>query len=123
MKKIISVFLLFSFLPPSFLAGQPASSLGEEILSDLLDLETQIGNLQQQLENLERNSAGREQLLSELEANRRRRESLLEALSTLVDEQAAAYGASLRKWKFLTALFASLSLAAAGALAYQGTGK
>lgn len=110
-------------LPRCFLAAQSASSLGEEILSDLLSLNTQITNLQKQLESLEENSKQREQLLKDLEANRMRREILLETLSTLVDEQATAYRASLKKWKFLTALFASLSAALAGVAIYQGASK
>jgi CRISPR/Cas system-associated endonuclease Cas3-HD len=123
MKKAISVLLLCSLLSPSFLAAQSASSLGEEILSDLLNLNAQNGNLRQQLESLEQNSKEREQLLKELEANRLKRESLLGTLSTLVDEHAAAYKASLRKWKFSTILFGSLSAALTGALIYQGVSK
>lgn len=97
--------------------------LGEEILGDLLNLNLQIESLQEQLEALERNLTEREQLLNELEANRRRREALLETLSTLADEQAAAYRTSLRKWKFLTALLGSLSAALAGIAIYQGASK
>ena len=123
MKKLISVLLLFSLLCPSFLAAQQASLLGEEILSDLLDLNLQIESLQQQLEALERNSIMREQLLNELESNRQRREALLQQLSQLVDQQAEAYRASLRKWKFLTILFGSLSAALGGIAIYQGVTK
>jgi len=123
MKKVISVLLLFLLLSSSFLAAQSASLLGEEILSDILNLNMQIENLRQQLENLEANSAEREQLLKDLEANRMRREILLEALSELADQQATAYKASLRKWKFSTVLFTSLSAALTGALIYQGVNK
>jgi cell division protein FtsB len=122
MRKLIAVVLLLS-LPPSFLAAQSASSLGEEILSDLLGLNLQITNLQKQLESLEENSKQREQLLNDLETNRTRREFLLQQLSTLVDEQATAYRASLRKWKFLTALLGSLSAALTGVVIYQGASK
>jgi len=123
MKKLISVLLLCSLLFPPFSAAQQASLLGEEILSDLLDLNLQIESLQKQLEALERNSMEREKLLDELEANRQRRELLLRQLSQLVEEQAEAYRASLRKWKFLTILFGSLSAALAGIAIYQGAGK
>ena len=120
MKKSISVLLLFSLLSPSFLAAQQASSLGKEIMSDLLDL---IESLQQQLEVLEQNSIAREQLLNELELNRQRRETLLQQLSELVEQQAIAYRASLRRWRFLTILFGSLSAALAGIAIYQGASK
>ena len=123
MKKLISVLLLFSLLPPSFLAAQEASLLGEEILSDLLDLSSQIESLSQQLEALERNSIEREQLLNELEANRQRREALLRQLSELAGRQAAEYRASLRRWKFLTVLFGSLSAALAGIAIWQGASR
>jgi len=123
MKRAVSVLLLFLSLSPSLLAAQSASSLGEEILSDLLGLNIQIESLQQQLESLEQNSNERGQLLKDLEANRLRRESLLETLSTLVDEQAAAYRASLRKWKFLTILLGISSAALAGIAIYQGASK
>jgi len=123
MKKIISGLLLLSLLPSSFAGAQPASLLGEEILSDLLNLNIQIENLRLQLESLERNSAEREQLLKDLEANRTRRETLLQQLSNLVDEQAAAYGASLKKWKFSTLSLSILSAALAGLAIYQGASK
>lgn len=123
MKKLVGVLLLFSLLSPSCLAAQQASSLGEEILSDLLDLNIQIESLRQQLEALEQNSNTREQLLDELESNRQRRENLLQQLSQLVDQQATAYRASLRKWKFSTILFGSLSAALAGIVIYQGVSK
>jgi len=120
MKRFISVLLLFSLLSPSFLAAQQASLLGEEILSDLLTLNAQIESLQLQLEALQQNSIVSEQLLADLEESRQRRESLLQQLSELVDQQAKAYGASLRKWEFLTILFGSLSAALAGVVIYQG---
>ena len=137
MKKSISILLLFSLLSPSFLVAQQASSLGEEILSDLLNLNIQIESLQQQLEALEQNSITREQLLNELgassiekeqllndlEANRLKRETLLQQLSQLVDQQAADYRASLRKWKFLTILLGILSAALGGIAIYQGASK
>ena len=137
MKKSISILLLFSLLSPSFLAAQQASSLGEEILADLLNLNIQIENLQQQLEALEQNSITREQLLAELgessiekeklldelEGNRVRREFLLQQLSKLVDQQAVDYRASLRKWKFLTISLGILSAALGGMAIYQGTSK
>ena len=123
MKKLISVLLLFSLLFPPCLAAQQASLLGEEIMSNLLDLNLQIESLQQQLEALEQNSIAREQLLNELESNRQRRETLLQQLSQLVDQQAAAYRASLRRWRFLTILFGSLSAGLAGIAIYQGASK
>ena len=123
MKKLISVLLLFSLLSPPFLAAQQASLLGEEILSDLLDLNIQIVSLQQQLEALEQNSIERERLLNELEANRQKRETLLQQLSELVDQQAADYRESLRKWKFLTILFGSSSAALTGIVIYQRVSK
>ena len=137
MKKLISVLLLFSLLSPSFLAAQQASSLGEEILADLLNLNIQIENLQQQLEALEQNSIAREQLLDELEGNsiekeklldelegnRLKREALLQQLSQLVDQQAVAYRSSLRKWKFLTISLGILSAALGGIAIYQGASK
>ena len=123
MKKLVSVLLLLSLLLPPFSAAQEASLLGEEILSDLLDLSSQIESLNQQLEDLEKNSAEREQLLSDLEANRQRREALLRQLSELAGRQAAEYRASLRKWKFLTVLFGSLSAALAGVAIWQGASR
>jgi cell division protein FtsB len=123
MKKLISLLLLFSLLSPSFLAAQQASLLGEEILSDLLVLNLQIESLQQQLEALEQNSITREQLLDELEGNRLKRETLLQQLSQLVDQQAAGYRASLRKWKFLTVSLGILSAGLAGIAIYQGASK
>ena len=123
MKKSISVLLLFSLLFPPCLAAQQASSLGEEILADLLDLNLQIESLQQQLEALEQNSIAREQLLKELEENRLKREALLQQLSQLVDQQAEAYRASLRRWRFLTILFGSLSAALTGIVVWQGVSK
>jgi len=123
MKKLISVLLLCSLLSPSFLAAQQASSLGEEILADLLNLNIQIENLQQQLEALEQNSITREQLMNDLEENRLKREALLQQLSELVDQQAADYRASLRKWKFLTISLGILSAALGGIAIYQGAGK
>jgi DNA repair exonuclease SbcCD ATPase subunit len=137
MKKLISVLLLFSLLFPPCLAAQQASSLGEEIMSDLLDLNLQIESLQQQLEALEQNSITREQLLDELEENsiekeqllndleenRLKREALLQQLSQLVDQQAEAYRASLRKWKFLTISLGILSAGLAGIAIYQGASK
>ena len=123
MKKPISVLLLFSLLFPPCLAAQQASLLGEEILSGLLDLDLQIESLQQQLEALEQNSIAREQLLNELESNRQRRETLLQQLSQLVDQQAAAYRASLRRWRFLTILLGSLSAALAGIAIWQGASR
>jgi len=123
MKKLISVLLLLSLLPPPFSAAQQASLLGEEIYADLLDLSIQIESLQKQLEALEQNSIMREQLLNELESNRQRREALLRQLSQLVEQQAADYRASLRRWKFLTVLFGSLSAALAGVAIWQGASK
>ena len=123
MKKLISVLLLFSLLFPPCLAAQQASLLGEEIMSNLLDLNLQIESLQQQLEALEQNSIMREQLLNELESNRQRRETLLQQLSQLVDQQAAAYRASLRRWRFLTILLGSLSAALAGIAIWQGASR
>jgi len=137
MKKIISAFLLLSLLPPPFLAAQSASSLGEEILSDLLDLNLQIESLRQRLEILDQKSqereltlnereqliTEREQLLSEREESTKRKEGLSNRLSTLAGEQAAAYRASLRKWKFSTALLGILSAALAGTVIYQGASK
>ena len=119
MKKGISVLLLCSLLLPPLLAAQQASSLGEEILADLLILDMQIRGLQQHLEALERNSIAREKLIGELEANRLKREALLRQLSQFADQQAAAYRGSLRRWKFLTASLGTLSAALAGVAVYQ----
>jgi len=137
MKKAISVLLLFSLLSSSYLGAQPASSLGEEILSDLLSLNIQIENLRQQLESLERKSQEkdqtmnerellmleRERLMNEKEGSTKRKEALLNQLSALVDEQAAAYRASLKKWKFSTLSLSILSAALAGIAIYQGASK
>lgn len=123
MKKVIAFWLLCSLLSPCFLSAQQASALGEEILADLVSLDLQIKGLQQQLEALERNSSARGQLLNELESNRQRREALLQQLSQLVDQQAAAYRGSLRRWKFLTISLGSLSAALAGIAIYQRAGR
>jgi len=137
MKKIISGLLLLSLLPSSFAGAQPASLLGEEILSDLLSLNMQIESLRQQLEILELKLqekdqtmnerelllSKRELLMSEKEESTRRKETLLNQLSELVDQQAAAYRASLRKWKFSTLSLSILSAALAGIVIYQGASK
>jgi len=80
MKKLISLLLLLSLLTPSFSAEFSASSLGEEILQDLLDMNLEIERLQRSLESLERNSTEREQLLESLERSATERELLLKSL-------------------------------------------
>ena len=137
MKRILSLLLLFSLSQSLFAAQPSASSLGEEILSDLLDLNLQIENLRKQLEALEQSlnerelnlkerellTLRRELLMNEREESIKRKENLLNQLSNLVDEQAQEYRASLRKWKFLTISLSVLSAALAGIAIYQGVSK
>jgi len=137
MKKLISLLLLFSLSQSLFAAPPSASSLGEEILSDLLDLYLQIENLRKQLESLEQRlnerelnlkereqlTQKREQLMNEREESMKRKENLLNQLSNLVDEQAQEYRASLGRWKFLTISLGILSAALAGIAIYQGVSK
>jgi TolA-binding protein len=149
MKRLATFLLLFVFVfsdlfPYSQSSSQSATSLGEEIYSDLLDLEILINELNNRLMNLdekllkseqsvldleqilnakEQDMNEREQLLTELQTLQDKRERTVKQLSILVDDQRTAYKKSLRKWKFTTITLGVLNISLASILLYQRMSK